>query len=87
MKLDINMGTIWTMIVGTAMAVLYMFSNFVSAGDFNDYIVEDFYDKYYEMEDALEDETDEDDVRRLERSMSRLKSKICAIEPEWEECD
>ena len=87
MKLDINMGTIWTMIVGTAMAVLYMFSNFVSAGDFNDYIVEDFYDKYYAMEDALEKETEDVDVRRLERSMARLKAKICAIEPEWEECD
>ena len=75
------------MITGTVLAIVYMFSTFVSASDFNDYIVEDFYDKYYAMEDALETETDPDDIRRLERDMSRIKAKICAIEPEWEECD
>ena len=87
MKLDINMGTIWTMITGTVIAIVYMFSNFVSASDFKEYIIEDFYDKYYEMEDALEVEDDPDDIRRLERNMARIKAKICAIEPEWEECD
>ena len=75
------------MIVGTAIAILWMMTNFVSASDFNDYIIEDFYDKYYEYEDALEVEEDADDRRRLIRNMARLKAKICAIEPEWEECD
>ena len=75
------------MITGTVIAIVYMFSNFVSASDFKEYIIEDFYDKYYEMEDALEVEDDPDDIRRLERNMARIKAKICAIEPEWEECD
>lgn len=81
------MGTIWTMITGTVIAVMYMMTTFVKTSDFEDYIVEDFYNKYYEIEDALEVEDDEDDIRRLKRSMARLKAKICAIEPEWEECD
>ncbi len=87
MQLDkVNMSTIWAMLMGTVAAVVYMFSNFVSASDFGDYIVEDYYDKYYDMEDDLEDEADDDDIRRLKRNMVRLKAKICEIEPEWEEC-
>ena len=81
------MGTIWTMITGTVLAVLYMFSTFVSASDFESYIIEDFYDKYYAYEDELRIEEDPDDIRKIERNMARLKAKICAIEPEWEECD
>ncbi len=77
------------MIVGTATAIVWMFGNFVSASDFESYIVEDFYEKYFDMEDALEDaedEGDEDEVRQLERNMARLKAKICAIESQWQEC-
>ncbi len=91
MKLEsINISGIWMMIVGTATAIVWMFGNFVSASDFESYIVEDFYEKYYDMEDALEDaedEDDEDEVRQLKRNMTRLRAKICAIESLWEECD
>ncbi|KKK62169.1 hypothetical protein LCGC14_3007010 [marine sediment metagenome] len=69
-----------------ASAIVYMFTTFVTASDFNDYIVEDFYDKYYVYEDKLIDETDPDRRRRLKHSLSRLRAKICEIEPMWEEC-
>ncbi len=75
------------MLVGTALAITYMFNTFVTASDFESYIVEDFYDRYYQYEDALIEEEDPDEIRRLERDMARLKSKICAIEDEWQECE
>ena len=75
------------MIVGTAVAILWMMTNFVSASDFNSYIVEDFYDKYYDMEEELIQEDDDAEARKIRRNMERLRAKICAIEPEWEECD
>jgi len=87
MKFEINLGGLWTMLVGTATAIVWMFTNFVSIGDFESYIIEDFYDRYYEYEDDLIEADDPDEVRRLERDMARLKSKICNIEPEWQECN
>lgn len=69
-----------------ASAIVYMFTTFVTASDFNDYIVEDFYDKYYVYEDRLIEETDSAKILRLERSLARLRAKICEIEPLWEEC-
>lgn len=69
-----------------ASAVVYMFTTFVSASDFNSYIVEDFYDKYYMAEELLIVESDDAARRRIERTMERLRTKICEIEPEWEQC-
>ncbi len=78
------------MLVGTATAIVWMFGNFVTASEFQEYVVDQYYDSYYEtldrMYDAQED-GNEDFARELERRLARLKAKICAEDPEWEECN
>ncbi len=78
------------MLVGTATAIVWMFSNFVSASEFEEYILSDAYDSYYEFLDRLyvyEERGNEDMVRSIERQLARLRAQICAEEPSWEECD
>lgn len=82
----IDRGLVWTMITGTAVALVWIFNNFVSASDFNELASELYIEKYYTLEDALEDEDEQGDIDRIERDMKRLKLKICRIEPQWEEC-
>lgn len=92
MKLDINMSTIWTMLVGTVMAVVYMFTTFATASDLQELATDIYYDQYYELRDRIRDLEDEEEVdeqylRETERRLERIRSKICAEEPEWERCD
>ncbi len=90
MKLDVNMSTIWTMLVGTVMAVAYMFTTFATASDLQELAVDIYYDQYYDLRDsirALDEDEDEDYLRELERRLERIKAKICMVEPEWERCD
>ena len=87
--MDINIGSIWTMIAGTAVAVVYMFSNFVSMTEFNDLYSNVMYDSYYELldqRDVAEEKGKDDLARELGRQMERLKAKICKIDPNWERC-
>ncbi len=77
------------MLVGTATAIVWMFGNFVSLSDFNEYVLSDMYNSYYEFLDRLyqyEERGNDDMVRSIERQLARLRAKICAEEPEWEEC-
>lgn len=88
--MDVNIGSIWTMIVGTAAAVVYMFSNFVSFNEFNSLYVNVMYDSFYELLDQRADATEdgnEDLARELGRRMEQLKAKICKIDPDWERCN
>ena len=90
-KLNINMGTIWTMLVGTVMAVIYMFNTFATAADLKELAVDIHYDSYYSLVDRIDEleeelETDEIYLLELQRRLERMKSKICAEEPEWERC-
>lgn len=65
-------------------------SRYVQTSQFEQYAVEDFYDKFYEAEDRkLEAEESGDDkaAREAQRTMERLKAKICHIDPDWERCD
>lgn len=82
-----HFSTIWTIMVGTAAGMVFMFNTFVSAEEFNELAVELYYVAYYRSVDELREIHHDDDRRRIERTLSRLRSKICAIEPEWEECN
>ncbi len=65
-------------------------SSFVSASDFEEYVLSDQYDSYYSFLDRLyryEEEGNEDMVRQIERQLARLLAKICAQDPMFEECD
>ena len=90
MSIDINMGSIWTMIAGTAVAIVYMFNTFVSAATFSEFQTDIYYIQFYELlekqEHALEDGHPEL-AAELARQMERLKAKICEADPEWERCD
>ncbi len=77
------------MLVGTAAAIVYMFNTFVTASQFEEYVLSDMYDSYYEFLDRLyryEDEDNEDMVRNIERQLARLRAKICAEDKFWEQC-
>ena len=78
------------MIVGTAIAIAYMFNTFVTASEFEKYVVEAYYDSYYELLDRVEEEKEKGNnsfAKELSRRLERLKAKICEADPEWEHCE
>jgi len=91
MKLDnINLGSIWTMIAGTALAIIYMFNTFVTAGEFQEYVTEEYYDSYYALLDRQTDAIENGQVELAEefgRRLEKLKAKICEEDSEWERCE
>ena len=90
MKLDINIGSIWTMLVGTALAIVYMFNTFVTVSEFESLATDLQYDQYYDFlikrENALAD-GNQVFAEEISRRMERLRAKICKVDPEWERCD
>ena len=77
------------MIVGTAVAVVWMFSNFVTTSQFEDFVVDEWYDSYYEMLDKVAHAESEGNVElalEFSRRLERIKAKICEADPEWERC-
>ena len=92
MKIDVGLSTIWTMLAGTVLAVVYMFNTFATASDLQELAVDIYYDQYYELRDRIRDLEDEEEIdeqylREVERRLERVKAKICYAEPEWERCD
>ncbi len=86
----LNISGIWTMLAGTVVAVVYMFTTFVTVAQFEDLSVEVYYAQFYDTIDRLRDARSADESEyslELERRLERLKAKICDIEPEWERCD
>lgn len=89
MKFDINMGSIWTMLAGTVVAVVYMFNTFVSAATFAEFQTDIYYLQFYELLEKAEHADDDEHpelAAELRRQMERLKAKICESDPEWERC-
>ena len=95
-----NIGSIWTMITGTAMAMVYMFTTFVSVDDNDAYHAQQtsqtiefrnsiYYDQYYSLleryQQALAAHNDQY-AEELKRQMERVRAKICAEDSEWERC-
>ncbi len=92
MKIDVGLSTIWTMLAGTVLAVVYMFNTFATASDLQELATDIYYDQYYDLRDSIREiekheDPDEEYVRELERRLERIKAKICYAEPEWERCD
>ena len=77
------------MIVGTAIAIAYMFNTFVTAREFQEYITEAFYDSYYEILDRMEEaeaKGNHELAKEFSRRLEKLRAKICEQDPEWERC-
>ena len=94
MKLEhINIGSIWTLVTGTAIGVVYMFNTFATAADVEQKVGElelsisygQYYDRLDDRDEAV-DEGNEELAKEYERQMERLKAKICEADPEWERC-
>ena len=78
------------MIVGTALAIVYMFNTFVTATQFNELALDLAYRSYYELLDRRNIALDKGNVdlaREFSRRMEQLKAKICEEDPEWERFD
>jgi hypothetical protein len=95
MKLDqINMGTIWTMMTGLVLCVMYMFNTFATAADVEKKVNElelainygQYYDRLDDYDEAMA-EGNEDLAKEYKRQMERVKAKICEADSEWERCD
>lgn len=77
------------MIAGTVIAVVYMFTNFVTAATFSEFQIVVYYDSYYALLERRNDARDAGNdayAEELERQMERVKAKICEDDPEWERC-
>ena len=89
---NITMGTVWTMLVGTAMAVVYMFNTFAKASD-----VKDSFDKIdYRMiksdireirEDLRGDDLSAEIRTIYETDLEDLINELCLIQPLDRECN
>ena len=94
MKLEhINIGSIWTMLTGSVLCVVYMFNTFATASEVEQKVGElelsISYGQYYDRLDDFDEATDEgrDELaEEYKRQMERIKAKICAADPEWERC-
>ena len=77
------------MIVGTALAIVYMFNTFVTATAFSEFQTDIYYIQFYELLEKAEHADDDNHpalAAELRRQMERLKAKICEADPEWERC-
>lgn len=89
----INLGTLWTMLAGTVLAVLYMFNTFAKATEVDQKMSEitlqiaygQYYDRLDDFDDAV-DEGREELAQEYARQMERIRAKICKLDPEWERC-
>ena len=94
MKLEhINIGSIWTMLTGSVLCVVYMFNTFATASEVEQKVgqleLSISYGQYYDRLDDFDEATDEgrDELaEEYKRQMERIKAKICAADPEWERC-
>jgi len=94
MKLEhVNIGSIWTMIVGTALGIVYMFNTFATAADVEKKVGElelaISYGQYYDRLDDYDEAIAEDNGKLAEeykRQMERIKAVICEHDPKWERC-
>lgn len=97
MKLSLehlNVGTVWTILVGCVMGVVFIFNTFARAADVEkkfehlelDIAYGQFYDRLDDYEEALNEGRDVLAKEYL-RQMERLRAKICELDPEWERCD
>lgn len=94
------MSTIWTMMTGLVLCVVYMFNTFATASDVEEVVVEQTaavdelkltinYGQYYDRLDDYDEAMDEDNDRlakEYKRQLEKLEAKICEADPEWERC-
>ena len=85
--MKINLGLIWTMITSTVIAVAYMFTNFVSASDFNDLNHTFIKREIREIRKDIREETDPDIIEYLEEDLEELIDNLCRIAPDDRECE
>lgn len=97
----INFSLIWTAVVGTVSAMLWMITTFATADELA--AVEDdvevkftslqlavAYGQYYDRLDDFDEAIAEDNealAKEYKRQMERLAATICEHDPEWERCD
>ncbi len=102
MTLDkITVGTLWTMLCGTAIAIVYLFNVFASAADLESVKQEvrkeierveiyiafgQFYDRLDDYDEAIAEGNDEL-AAEYARQMELLRTRICKSQPDWERCD
>ena len=89
-----------TLVAGTASAMVFIFTSFVSVADndayhvgrvkiFSEFQTSLYYDQFYDMLDKYDEAFDEERFDRADeiaRQMERLKAKICEEDPSWERC-
>ncbi len=95
----------YTVVAGTAAAVVWMFTqfapidrvnalelmhkDFVTSSEFQEYVTEEYYEKYYLVLDRVRrarERNNEDLAVEMERTLERIRAKICKEDPEWERC-
>ena len=87
MKLDINMGTIWTMLVGTAMAIIYMFTTFATAADLQQLDARIIKADIRQVRKLLREEEDDTIKDFYREDLRELIDDLCDITPEHRYCD
>ena len=84
--MNINIGLIWTMVTGTAAAVVYAFTTFVTVSDFNELNYTIIKREIREIRKELSIESDPDMVEYLEEDLDELIDRLCRIAPKDREC-
>lgn len=98
MKLNVNISTIWTMLAGTVLAVVYMFNTFATAAEVSEgfRLINIRFDKtsyrlikssLRDLRKELRDSTLSNEARNFyELDIEELIDDLCLIQPEDREC-
>jgi hypothetical protein len=79
-----NILSLWAVVTGTVGAVVYMFTNFVSADEFRDYQKDGWYTAYYLLMDKKPNiqsntRTGEENAEDIEQNRERVEAAFAAL--------
>lgn len=82
----INIASVWSALVATGMAMLWLFQNIAWASDIDRIEVRLIKRELRDLREELTHATDEAHKRHLEEYIEEAIDDLCAIEPEDREC-
>ena len=86
MKIDLNVASIWTALVATGSAMLWLMTNIAWSADVDRIEARLIKRDLRELRHELEHEHDDEDRRKLEDEIEELLDDLCVLVPDDREC-
>lgn len=86
LKMNLNFASVWTALVGTAVAMLWLFQNMAWAVDIARIEARLIRQDIRDLREELRHATDDQHRRHLEESLQEAIDELCEVVPEDREC-